>query len=58
MNAHLLGRLMEVGILNGKNEFVDEIVTVLPKESLQKFKEFISELLEKADRSQFYAKLK
>lgn len=57
-NVLLLGRLMEFGILDEKNEFGDEIITVLPKESLQEFKEIFGELLEKANLTEFYAKLK
>lgn len=57
-NIILLGRLIEAGLLNGKNGFDDELVTVLSKESLEEFKAIHEEILRKADLNDFYQRLK
>lgn len=57
-NIILLGRLIEYGILSEKNSFNDEILSVLPKESLEDFKTIREEMLKKADLTDFYERLK
>ena len=57
-NIILLGRLIEYGVLSEKNSFTDEILSALPKESLEDFKMIKEEMLKKADLTDFYERLK
>jgi hypothetical protein len=57
-NIILLGRLIEYGVLSEKNSFTDEILSALPKESLEDFKMLKEEMLKKADLTEFYELLK
>jgi hypothetical protein len=57
-NILLLSRLIEAGLLSDKNNFDDEIISALPKESLEEFKGIHAEILKKADLTDFYEKLK
>ncbi|MEI9808340.1 MAG: hypothetical protein WDO16_10985 [Bacteroidota bacterium] len=57
-NVLLLGRVIESGLLAGKNNFEDEIIGILPKESVDEFREIHGEILKKAELSDFYEKLK
>jgi hypothetical protein len=57
-NILLLGRLIETGLLSDQQNFKDEIISVLPKESLEEFKAIHEEILRKSDLTEFYEKLK
>lgn len=57
-NIILLGRLIEYGILSEKNNFNDEVLTALPRESTEDFKLIKEEMLKKADLIEFYERLK
>ena len=57
-NILLLSRLIETGLLSDQQNFKDEIISVLPKESLEEFKTIHVEILKKADLLEFYEKLK
>lgn len=57
-NILLLGRLIETGLLIEKKSFEDEIISSLPKESLEEFKGIHEEILKKAELTEFYEKLK
>ena len=58
-NIILLGRLIEFGVLSAeKSSFNDEILSALPKESLEDFKMIREEMLKKADLTEFYERLK
>lgn len=57
-NILLLTRLMEAVLLTDKMNFEDEIISSLPKESLEEFKGIHEEILKKADLAEFYEKLK
>ena len=57
-NILLLSRLIEVGLVQGKNNFDDDIISVLTKESVEELKEIHGEILRRADRLEFYEKLK
>jgi len=57
-NILLLSRLIEAGLLSDKNNFDDEIISVLPKESLEEFKGIHEEILKKAQLTDFYERLK
>jgi hypothetical protein len=57
-NILLLSRLIEAGLLSGKKNFDDEIISSLPKESLEEFKGIHEEILKKAALTEFYEKLK
>ena len=57
-NILLLSRLIEAGLLSDKNNFDDEIISALPKESLEEFKGIHEEILKKAQLTDFYERLK
>lgn len=57
-NVLLLGRLIEAGILSGKGNFEDEILSALPEESVAEFKIIHEEILRKSGLTDFYEKLK
>jgi hypothetical protein len=57
-NILLLSRLIEAGLLTEKQKFVDEIISVLPKESFEEFKIIHQEILKKGDLTDFYERLK
>jgi len=57
-NIILLSRLIEAGLLSGKNTFEDEIIQVLSKESLEEMKAIHEEILKKGNLVEFYQKLK
>jgi hypothetical protein len=57
-NILLLSRLIETGLLTDQQNFKDEIISVLPKESLEEFKTIHEEILRKSDLTEFYEKLK
>lgn len=57
-NIILLGRLLETGFLTSKNEPTDEIISALPKEVSEELREMHTEILKKADLTEFYEKLK
>ena len=57
-NILLLSRLIEAGLLSDKKSFEDEIISSLPKESLEEFKGIHEEILKKAELTEFYEKLK
>jgi len=57
-NILLLGRLIETGLMSEKNNFDDEIIGALSKESLDEMKVIHEEILRKGDLSEFYQKLK
>ena len=57
-NIVLLGRLIEAGLLSDKKSFDDEIISSLPKESLEEFKGIHEEILKKGELTEFYEKLK
>lgn len=54
----VLSRLIEVGILNSKQDFQDEILGSLSEETIEQFKTIHEEVLEKAGLTDFYEKLK
>ena len=57
-NIILFCRLIEAGLLSGKNPFDDEIIATLSKESLDEIKAIHEEILKKGDLVEFYQKLK
>lgn len=57
-NILLLSRLIETGLLTDQQAFDDEIITALPKESLEEFKVIHEEILRKSNLTEFYEKLK
>ena len=57
-NVLLLGRLIEKGLLGKENLFQDEIIDVLPENSISEFKLIHEEILRKAGLTDFYEKLK
>ncbi len=57
-NILILSRLIEAGLLTGKNSLDDEIIGVFPKDSLDEFKLIHEEILKKGDLAEFYQKLK
>ena len=57
-NIILLCRLIETGLLTGKNAFDDEIIAALSKESLDEMKAIHEEILKRGDLVEFYQKLK
>ena len=57
-NIILLSRLIETGLLSGKNVFEDEIINVLSKESLEEMKVVHEEILKRGNLVEFYQKLK
>ena len=57
-NILLLGRLIEAGLLTDKNPFDDDIVAVLPSDSLEEFKTIHEEILRKGELTEFYDRLK
>lgn len=57
-NILLLSRLIEAGLLKVNKSFEDEIISSLPKESLEEFKGIHEEILKKAELTEFYEKLK
>ncbi len=57
-NVLLLSRLIEAGILNGKGNFEDEILSALPEQSPGEFKVIHEEILNKSGLTDFYEKLK
>ncbi len=57
-NILFLSRLIEAGLQQGKNNFDDEIIAALPKESLEEMKVIQEEILKKGDLTDFYDRLK
>lgn len=57
-NVLLLGRLIEAGILTGKGNFEDEILSSLPEATAGEFKIMHEEILKKSGLTDFYEKLK
>jgi hypothetical protein len=57
-NILLLSRLIETGLLTDQQNFKDEIIAVLQKESLEEFKTIHEEILRKGDLTEFYENLK
>ncbi|MDB5199178.1 MAG: hypothetical protein JWO92_1141 [Chitinophagaceae bacterium] len=57
-NILLLSRLIEAGLLSDKKNLDDEIISSLPKESLEEFKGIHEEILKKGELTDFYEKLK
>ena len=57
-NIILLCRLIEAGLLTGKNPFDDEIIAALSKESLDEMKAIHEEILKRGGLVEFYQKLK
>ncbi len=57
-NILLLSRLIEAGLLTDKNLFDDEIISALPDDSLQEFKNIHEEILRKGELTEFYDRLK
>lgn len=57
-NVLLLGRLIEAGLLSGKEGQEDEILSAIPETSAEEFKEIHAELLKKSGLTDFYEKLK
>jgi len=57
-NILLLSRLIEACVLSDKKNFDDEIISALPKESLEEFRGIHEEILKKAELTEFYEKLK
>ena len=57
-NILLLSRLIEAGLLTEKQQFDDEIINALPKESIEEFKTIHQEILKKGDLTEFYERLK
>lgn len=57
-NILLLSRLIEAGLLTDKNLFDDEIIAVLPEDSLEEFKSIHEEILKKGSLTEFYDLLK
>ena len=57
-NILLLSRVIEAGLLTDKNPFDDEIIAVLPEDSLEEFKSIHEEILRKGELTEFYQRLK
>lgn len=57
-NILLLSRLIESGLLTGKQAIDDEIIGALPKESLEEFRAVHEEVLRKSNLTDFYERLK
>lgn len=57
-NVLLLSRLIEAGVLAGKNNFEDEILNALPEASSNEFKIIHEDILKKSGLTDFYEKLK
>lgn len=57
-NVLLLGRLIEAGLLAKEMALDDEIISALPKESVEEFKQLHEEILKKAELTEFYSRLK
>lgn len=57
-NVLLLGRLIEAGLLAKEMALEDEIISALPKESVEEFKQLHEEILKKAELTEFYSRLK
>jgi len=57
-NILLLCRLIEAGIMAGKNNSDDEIISAFPKESLEEIKLIQADILAKGGLAEFYEKLK
>lgn len=57
-NILLLGRLIEAGLLGEKVGFGDELLAVLPKDSLDELRAVQQEILKKGDLTEFYERLK
>jgi len=57
-NILLLSRIIEAGLLTNQQGFEDEIITALPKESMEEFKMIHEEILRKANLTEFYERLK
>ena len=57
-NILLLSRLIEAGLLTDKNLFDDEIISALPEDSLEEFKNIHEEILRKGELTEFYDRLK
>lgn len=57
-NVLLLGRLIEKSLLQKENLFQDEIIDVVPQESIAEFQSIHEEILRKAGLTDFYQKLK
>lgn len=57
-NIILLSRLIETGLLSGKNVFEDDLINVLSKESLEDMKTVHEEILKRGNLIEFYQKLK
>ena len=57
-NILILGRLIEAGLLSGKDKFDDEIIASLPEDSMEEFKGIHEEFLRKGELTEFYERLK
>ncbi len=57
-NILLLSRLIEAGLLTENGSFGDEILAVLPKESVEELRAVHEEILAKGDLTAFYQRLK
>ena len=57
-NILLLARLIEYGLLTQELGVEDEIISSIPKESQEQFREIHSDILAKAGLADFYEKLK
>lgn len=57
-NILLLARLIEAGLLVENGGFGDEILTVLPQESVDQLRSVHGEMLQKSDLTDFYGRLK
>ncbi len=57
-NIILLSRLIEAGLLTDKKGFDDEIIAAIPKESLNEMRTVQEEILQKANLTEFYERLK
>lgn len=53
----LLGRLIETGLLSGKTELNDELISLLSKDAIEEFKIIHEEMLKKAELTDFYQRL-
>lgn len=57
-NILLLARLIEAGLLAENGGFNDEMLAVLPKETVDELKNVHEELLKKSDLTDFYQRLR
>lgn len=57
-NVLVLGKLIEIGILEAKSQFEDDILNSVPEQSISEFRTIHEEILKKAGLSDFYEKLK